>query len=141
MIAIPGLAGIIQKVFPAGNLQVKALKFGKARLNEQSGRTAGKQLGHAAHKAISAVMGPDMPGTLEQRIAVGTALAESVNVQAKQFGESVVAFAAAAANRERNRTGSGVEAALEAREAAEEELEQDGIDIGRVLAGDDPSER
>lgn len=135
-----GLTGIIEQVFGGGSLKEQALKIAKKRLAGQLSRSAGKQLGRACHKAIAAVMGTGMPGTLDQRIEVGTQLAETLAVQAEQLAGSLRAFAVAQAELERNRTGAGTANALAAREAAEFDVEEDCIDLGRVLNGDDASE-
>ena len=142
MIAIPGIGGIIKKFLP-DNLQAKALDFAKGKLRGQLGRSAGSALGQASYKGIATVMGPGMPGSLDQRIEIGTAFAETVAVQFEQAAASIRAFAVAQAGRERNRTGTpeAVAAALEAREKAETDLLEDCVDIGRVLIGDAPSER
>lgn len=137
---IPALTEIIEQAF-GDDLKAQALKIVRKRLDGQIGRSAGKALGTAAHKAIAAVMGPGMPGTLEQRIDAGLLFAEGIAVQCEQLAASLRAFAQAQARRERTRGTAEAGDALEIREAVEAEVMADAIDIGRVINGDDPSER
>lgn len=133
-----GIVGIIGTIFTgAGGLQAQALEFAKSKLHGLVSERAAKGLGLGVVKGIAAVMGPGMPGTLAQRIAVGTQLAAGIAAQFEEAAASVRAFAVAQAHRETFRTGTASEiaAALEAREAGEERVFTDVEDVSRLLNG------
>lgn len=126
---------LLQKLLGAGNLNFANLTGNlKGRLrqvgDEQEFRTAAKEVGFGAHKAVSeaAKVSPE----------AAQAVANNIALQAAQFAESVLAFAPLAIAREAARNGPDNDTAVAAREKGEAKVMQEAIDIARVGIGDDP---
>lgn len=136
-IVVKGLPEILRTIVAGGSLREKALSVARKKADSQAARSAARVLGHGAHKAVAAAMDEDTGLSLDDRIRAGKALAESIAGQAAEFGNEILAFAEAQAQRERTRGTGGApeDQAIDAREEAEEKTEQAAIDIGRVVAG------
>lgn len=132
-----GLPGILASLFGGGNVKDNLLKQVRKRADAQEARTAGRELGFATHKIISAVA---QSTPAEKRQEATEAIARAVALQYIEAAEEAIKFAPLALAREATR-GQDNEAerqALAAREAGEERLIQQAIDIGRVCNGDSP---
>jgi hypothetical protein len=136
-VLVKGLPEILKLITAGGSVREKTIDLARERADAQAVRTAGRVLGHGAHKAVAAVMDGQTGLSLEDRVKAGKELAQSIALQAAEFGEEIIRFADAQAERERTRGkgGDAEETAIDAREEAEGRTEQAAIDMGRVIAG------
>lgn len=131
-----GLPGVLGALL-GGDVKAKVLKAARAKMDAQEARTAGKELAFGSHKFISAVAGA---APAAERGAVTMEAARVLAAQYVDLAEEILAFAPLAIEREelRGRGDAQEKAALEAREAGETRVLQQGVDIGRVANGDAP---
>lgn len=132
-----GLPGILLDLLGGGSLKENVLKIARKKGEAQEARTAAKERARLAHKAISAVAAAT---PADQRAEATLRFAQAIALQQAQEAEALIAFARLAVAREaaRGKGGTEEEAAIDAREAGEALVIQQGLDVGRVIAGDAP---
>lgn len=132
-----GLPGILGTLLGAGSVKDKVLKQARSKMDAQEARTAGKELAFASHKFISAVAAAT---PAEQRTEATELASRAQAAQYLDMAEECIRFAPLAIQREatRGKNDAAEKAALEAREAGELRMLEQGIDIGRVANGDAP---
>jgi hypothetical protein len=138
------LSKILDSVFGGSRVRAAAEAVLEEALNAQAGRSAGKVLGRAVCEQVDAAMEARPAGaTLEQRVEVGTLLAQNAAVQLARAAEILLAYPelqAAVVCAKESRDAAALKAARAAPNAGTEQVKQALVNVGRVAAGDAPRE-
>jgi len=134
------LASIAQDIFGAGSVagDVAAAQSELEKILDSEEATAGfTSLGHPTVKLLENAMGPTAPGTVDQRIAVGQALAKNAAAAFVNCGALYLALEQAQEVEENARSagGSALDTARAARNTAEQVYRAQLASVGKIIAG------